>query len=153
MTELSPPTSGQIIDGWHHFPLRIYFSETDAGGVVYHGTWYSLAERARTEMLRLVGIGIDELLQDHGMIFVIRSSEIDWIRPARGDELIVSRCRIIDPRNSSMTAEQEFSRDGELLCKIKLRIVCVKYPEWKAARIPTHVRDALAPLIAPSGDA
>lgn len=146
VTQALQTARGDVRDGWYHFPIRVYYSETDAGGVVYHGTWFALAERARTEMLRELGIGVNEVLEQHGMIFAIRASQIDWLRPARVDDLLISKVRVIETRNSSMTIEQHFEREGETLCSLTLRVVCVKYPEWKAARIPQPVRDAMAPI-------
>ena len=73
-------------DGRHRYALRVYYEDTDAAGVVYHANYLRFAERARTEALRDLGIPHAELLREHGVMFMVRRVEVDYLRPARLDE-------------------------------------------------------------------
>lgn len=85
--------SGHIEAGRHFFPVRVYYEDTDAGGIVYYANYLKFAERARTEMLRLVGLNQSQLKKENGILFAVRSLTIDYRRPAVLDDLleVVSR--------------------------------------------------------------
>jgi acyl-CoA thioester hydrolase len=83
MSDIDPQA---IRDGAHRYGLRIYFEDTDAGGVVYHANYLRFAERARTEALRAMGLPHSEMMEKHGIIFVVRRVALDYQRPARLDD-------------------------------------------------------------------
>src|SRR5690242_6692965 len=83
----NPPSTRA--DGRHCYPVRVYYEDTDAGGVVYHATYLRYAERARTEALRDAGIPHAELVERFSLMFVVRSIEVDYLRPARLDESLI----------------------------------------------------------------
>src|SRR5271165_5636841 len=108
-------------DGKHRYAVRVYYEDTDAGGVVYHATYLRFAERARTEALRDAGIAHAELLERFTLMFVVRRIEVDYLRPARLDE--------------SLTV-------------VTVRLACVKPGEGKPGRLPQRWRTVLADMCA-----
>ncbi len=142
------PTMGEIRDGWHRLPLRVIYADTDAGGVVYHANYLNFAERARTEMLRAVGIVPQKLYDEDGTLFVVRSAEIDYRAPARLDDALEVRSQIRRIGGASLEIEQQVWRwehtDSRHLVTILVRLVCVD-PQFSPQRVPDKVRDACAP--------
>ena len=99
------------------WPIRIYYEDTDAGGVVYHTNYIKFMERARTEWLRNLGFEQDELRDQDGVIFAVRSVQVDYFLPAKfNDELLVSS-QVIKKGKASITIEQEVIKDSQVLCK------------------------------------
>jgi len=135
--------SGVIEGGIHRMPIRVYYAETDAGGVVYHANYLAFAERARTELLRLIGQGEVPLGQEGGMAFAVRHCTLDYKAPARlGDLLeVVTAVRAIG--GASVTVEQRVERDRHTLVTIVLRLVCID-GEFRAVRVPDGLRAALS---------
>src|SRR3954466_3255692 len=76
-------------DGQHRYAVRVYYEDTDAGGVVYHATYLRFAERARTEALRDLGIPHSQLVAEHGVMFMVRRIKVDYLGPARLDDSLV----------------------------------------------------------------
>src|SRR5215470_2471956 len=83
------PLTGRLDSGRHLFPVRVYYEDTDAGGIVYHASYLKFAERGRTEMLRAVGIDLSRMHEEHGLIFVVRKGEISYQQPARLDDVLM----------------------------------------------------------------
>ena len=125
------------------WPIRIYYEDTDAGGVVYHTNYIKFMERARTEWLRNLGFEQDELLVKEGVIFAVRSVQADFMLPAKfNDELIVSS-RVIKKGKASITIEQEVIRKNqdknkkdELLCKGIVKVVTLDGNNFKPKVMP-----------------
>lgn len=138
--------SGHIEAGEHVLPLRVYYEDTDAGGIVYHSNYLKFAERARTELLRLVGISQAELARRHGLAFAVRDCAIDYRAPARLDDLLEVRSRLTALSAATLRAEQCISRDGEDLVRLGVRVACVKL-DGRPARLPSPLRDSLQPLL------
>lgn len=126
----------------HVMPMRVYYAETDAGGVVYHASYLNFAERARTEMTRLLGLDQVALRDEHDLLFAVRSCEIDFFRPARLDDLLTVRSKLVHLGGASMHVVQSILRGEEELVKLLVRLVCMT-GEAKAARIPSFLRDRL----------
>ena len=82
------PTSGRLDDGTHVLPLRVYYEDTDAAGIVYYANWLRFLERGRTELLRMLGLEHSALRADSGINWVVRRCTIDYLMPARLDETI-----------------------------------------------------------------
>ncbi len=143
------PTFGEIASGWHRLPLRVIYADTDAGGVVYHANYLNFAERARTEMLRAVGIVPQKLYDEDGTLFVVRSAEIDYRGPARLDDALEVRSRVVKFGGASLEIEQQVLRwehtDSRHLVTILVRLVCVD-PQFNPQRVPDKVRVACAPF-------
>jgi acyl-CoA thioester hydrolase len=136
--------SGRIEGDRHIFPIRVYYEDTDAAGVVYHASYLRFAERARTEMLRLVGITLSRMLDDHGLVFAVRDCAVDYRAPARLDDLVEGCSRLVNLAGASLKAEQIIGRDGADLVRLGVRVACVD-PGGRPARIPAALRGALEP--------
>ncbi len=138
--------AGWIADGAFHYPIRIYYAETDAGGVVYHGQYLALAERARTEMLRQMGLPLDRFIDLTGCIFVVRSASLDYRAPARLDDLVVCRIQSAPLGTTKMPLTQTFLKGDTVLCEVSLVLVCVN-ERWRPTRVPDILRERLAPIL------
>lgn len=120
-----------------HLPVRVYYEDTDAGGVVYHANYLCFMERARTEWLRQLGFEQDELIKAEGLIFAVRGVTIEYLKPARFNELLDVSVRITELRGASLCAQQEVcNQAGELLCRAEVRIACVDADTLKPRPIP-----------------
>jgi acyl-CoA thioester hydrolase len=126
-----------IAEGRHHYRLRVYFEDTDAGGIVYHANYLRFAERARTEALRDMGIPHVELVERYNLMFVVRRAKLDYQRPARLDDSLVVLTTPVHVGGASMTLRQEFRKSGED------GLACVRPGEERPMRIPARWRDGL----------
>lgn len=126
----------------HVFPVRVYYEDTDAGGVVYHSNYLRFAERARTELLRDLGIDHQSLMADDGLMFAVRRCEAEYILPAHLDDALEVRTRCIKSSAASFWLEQLVQRAGETLVDMKVRLVCLK-PDGRPARFPKNLRSVL----------
>jgi acyl-CoA thioester hydrolase len=118
------------------WPVRVYYEDTDAGGVVYHANYLKFFERARTEMLRAIGYEQDELLASESIIFVVRSAQVDYLSPARFNEQLQVSAEVSLVKKASFTFEQVITRDGEVLCKGSVRIACLDAQTMRPKAIP-----------------
>ena len=140
--------SGEIIrdgEGGHVFPVRVYYEDTDAGGLVYHASYLRFAERARTEALRLAGTEQNRMLADTGLGFVVRRMEIDFRAPAVLDDLLEVVTRMSDIGGASLRAEQNIRRAGHTLVHMLLKLACIDR-RGRPARMPLPLRAALNDL-------
>lgn len=131
-------------DGIHRLPLRIYFEDTDAGGIVYHANYLRYAERGRSEALRAIGAPHADMIASHGRMFVVRRAEIDYERPARLDDLLTIATRVMNITAVTVTLDQTIWRDDVALVKIILMLACVVAATGRPARLPAPMRAALA---------
>jgi len=134
--------SGRFEHGEHVLPVRVYYEDTDAAGIVYYANYLKYAERARTELLRLAGIRQSEVSREHGMAFAVRDCTVDYRRPARLDDLVEVRSRLVGLRAASVEAEQAITLDGATLARLDVRVACVKQ-DGRPMRMPEPVRRAL----------
>ncbi|MCU7916736.1 MAG: tol-pal system-associated acyl-CoA thioesterase [Candidatus Thiodiazotropha sp. (ex Epidulcina cf. delphinae)] len=124
----------------HRFiwPVRVYYEDTDSGGLVYYANYLKFMERARTEWLRSIGFEQDRLLRQDGIIFAVRQVEVGYHQPARfNDELEISSS-LLQKGRASLTFHQEVVRpaDAQLLCKGKIKIACVGMKNMRPLPIP-----------------
>jgi len=129
----------------HRFPVRVYYEDTDAGGVVYHANYLQFAERARTEMLRERGLAQSRISAELGVFFVLRRCVADFLAPARLDDYLVVASRLVDLRGASLDLEQIVMRDSLELVRLRVKLACMS-AEGRAVRLPGPVRDILAEL-------
>ena len=125
------------------YPIRVYYEDTDAGGVVYHANYLKFFERVRTEMLRTLGYEQDWLRANAGIIFVVRSLQIDYLRPALFDELLQVSAKVIDSKKASFTFSQHINRGDELLCTGIVRIACLDAHTLRPKAIPDYLLELL----------
>lgn len=123
-------------------PVRIYYEDTDAGGIVYHASFLRFAERGRSEWLRENGINNSDLLPGHGFHFVVRHIAIDYLTPGRLDDLLEVQTSVVDLGNASFTMQQNITRDGTAVASMKVVLVCIN-EAGKAVRIPDMLRAIL----------
>ncbi|MBD3609501.1 MAG: tol-pal system-associated acyl-CoA thioesterase [Gammaproteobacteria bacterium] len=124
-----------------YWPVRIYYEDTDSGGVVYYANYLKYMERARTEWLRSHGFEQDELIANDGVIFAVRSVEADYLSPAVFNDHLQVSAEVIKTGRASLTFLQEITRQGEdkVLCRGKIRIVSVKQDAMKPCSIPRAI--------------
>ena len=143
---MSAPTSGRLADGVHVLPLRIYYEDTDAAGIVYYANWLRFLERGRTELLRLLGQEHSGLRDERGVNWVVRRCTIDYLKPARLDETIEVVTSCGELRGASLDMIQEARRGGDLLVRAELLIACMG-EHGRPARLPAQARDALQTVV------
>jgi acyl-CoA thioester hydrolase len=128
--------------------LRVYYQDTDAGGIVYHANYLNFAERGRTEALREMGIPHAEMLRQFGVMFVVRKVIVDYQRPARIDEELRVETRVVRVGGASATLRQEICRDSgalgdsDSLAVLQIDLACAT-PAGKATRMPEVWRERL----------
>ena len=140
---MNGPTSGEIVDGRHVLPLRIYYEDTDAQGIVYYANWMRFLERGRTELLRLLGQEHSALRAERGLNWVVRRCTIDYLKPARLDETVEILTGCGELRGASLHMLQEARRGEETLVRADLLIACMD-ESGRPMRLPPPVRTALA---------
>ncbi len=138
---ISLPREGAIDDDDYRFPVRIYYEDTDAAGVVYHTNYFKFAERARTEMLRQLGIEQEALRSATGHAFTVRRCCADFIQPARLDDDLVVVTRVVALGGASVEFEQEILRADIILVRLTFQIVCLGGNN-RAHRLPPEFRAA-----------
>ena len=120
-------------------PLRVYYEDTDAAGVVYYANYLRFCERARTEWLRELGFAQQALLDEAGIAFVVRSVQADYLRPARLDDALQVHTRIGALRRASILFEQEVRRADEILFTAAVLVACIDWQRQKPTPIPSHL--------------
>ena len=140
------PPAGRFEGGEHVYPLRVFYEDTDASGIVYYANYLKFAERARTEMLRGAGITHVTLLGDHDAAFVVSRCVVDYRKPALLDDEIEVRTTIDRVAGAHIEAEQRVLREGALLASIDLRLGCIGR-NGRAVRLPAPLRQALSDLV------
>jgi len=124
----------------YSFPVRVYFENTDAGGVVYHSEYLKFLERARTEWLRHLGFDHQALARNHRTMFVVTSLAIDFAKPARLDDNVAVSVHLESLGKVRCVFAQEIRRDDEVLVKAKVTVACVTGETMKPAEIPEPLR-------------
>ncbi len=119
-----------------HWPIRVYYEDTDAGGVVFYANYLRFFERARTEMLRNIGFEQDALNSEQQLIFVVRSVQVDYLKPARFNDCLTASAEVVQTKKVSLEFEQQITRNNELLCQGKVRIACLDTVTMKPKIIP-----------------
>jgi len=125
------------------WPIRIYYEDTDAGGIVFYANYLKFFERARTEMLRAIGYEQDELMINPGIVFAVRSVQIDYLKSARFNEQIEVSAEVIIAKRASLTFEQLITRDNDILCTSITRIACLDTITLRPKEIPKILQELL----------
>lgn len=123
--------------------LRVYWEDTDAGGVVFFANYLKFFERARTEWLRGLGFGQERLRTDTGAVFVVADTSVRYLSPARLDDELQVTVRVVDAGRATMTIAQQAWRADELLAEGHIRIGCVDAGTFKPRRIPNELLQTL----------
>lgn len=129
-------------------PIRVYIEDTDAGGIVYYVNYLKYFERARTELIRSMGVDKTAVMED-GSVFVVTSASIDYLMPARLDDEIVARAKVIGAGGASIVFEQEVLRGDEVLARGKVTAALTDGKTGRPKRMPMNLRAALKEGVTP----
>jgi len=132
------PSSARRVFSW---PTRVYWEDTDAGGVVYHASYLRFLERSRTEWLRTRGIAQQRVRDELGIVFVVRDLSIEFVASARLDDELEVTIESFERRSASLTFVQCILRqaDGTVLTRARVRAACIDAQTWQPMRIPEHL--------------
>ncbi len=126
------------------WPVRVYYEDTDAGGVVYHAGYLRFFERARTEFLRSIGFEQDDLRSRYGILFAVRSMQIDYVKAARFNEMLWVSAEVEQLKSASLTFKQQAVRQpDELVCEARTRVVCLVAETFRPTAIPDFLLQRL----------
>jgi acyl-CoA thioester hydrolase len=131
----------------HTFPLRVYYEDTDAAGIVYYANYLKFAERGRTEMIRELGFAHSQVRQDTGTIFTVRRVSADYRLPARLDDALTVETRVNGIAGATIDLDQQVRRDGTLLVVLLVQVACVG-ADGRPRRVPAGLRALLTNPIA-----
>ncbi len=146
-----------------YWPVRVYYEDTDNGGVVYYANYLKFMERARTEWLRSLGLEQDRLINEQGIIFAVRSVQVDYLKPALFNQLLLVSAEIIETGKASLTFKQEVVVDknktenaikspitnggeseavssDQVLCRGQIKIACLDTSSMRPCAIPDSIR-------------
>ncbi len=148
--EMLSPTTGLLRGRVHLLPVRVYFEDTDAAGIVYYANYLKFAERGRTEMLRTLGVEQQRLREETGMQFVMREGEVKYRRPARLDDALTVETALIELGAASVRMRQVIRRRittpksvaEEEVARFTAHVACTGL-DGKPMRLPTRLRNAL----------
>jgi acyl-CoA thioester hydrolase len=120
------------------WPLRVYYEDTDSGGVVYYANYLKFMERARTEWLRHLGFEQDRLAEQEGVIFAVRRAEVDFLAPARFNDALEVRVGIVERKRASITFRQDIinTSSGTTLCSGRIQIASIDAARFRPRAIP-----------------
>ncbi len=137
------------------WPVRVYYEDTDNGGVVYYANYLKFMERARTEWLRSLGLEQDRLIKEQGIIFAVRSVQVDYLKPALFNQLLSVSAEIVETGKASLTFNQEVVVDknsiitggeseavssDQVLCRGQIKIACLDTNSMRPCAIPDPIR-------------
>lgn len=129
------------------WPVRVYYEDTDAGGVVYYANYLKYFERGRTEWLRDLGFGQDQLMRDSGIVFAVRHVEIGYLQPARFDDALQVEVEIEAVSKVSITFRQRLVRGPDtVLSQATVKVVCLDKDKFRPVAIPSAIHEKLGSL-------
>ncbi len=145
------PAAGILKGRTHVLPLRVYYEDTDAGGIVYHANYLRFAERGRTEMLRAIGIELGRLRESEGLIFVVRKGDMEYHKAAVLDDCLAVETSLEEIRGASVLLRQKIVRiceteANEELFNFNVHVACMGR-DGKAARMPSALRSEFEKLL------
>ena len=145
-------TEPETTDNIHRYNLRVYFEDTDAGGMAYHARYLHWAERARTESLRAIGLPHQFMMERHNALLVVRRVEVEYWRPARLDDPVVVETAILRVTGAQILLAQTVraaGEGGERLAGLKVGLVCVGQGSLRPVPLPEPWRSVLRGLVVP----
>lgn len=136
-TAIVTPVSGRFVAGVHHYPVRVFFEDTDAGGVVYHANYLRFMERARSDMLRVLGIDQRGAMDGGEGVYAVTHASLDYRLPARLEDDLVIESRVADLGAASCTIDQRVLRAGTLLVSARVKVAFLT-PQGRPRRQPAQ---------------
>lgn len=121
------------------WPIRVYYEDTDSGGVVYHANYLNFMERARTEWLRALGFEQTRLKDEQGLIIVVHSLSIQFKKPAYFNDMLAVNCVLTELKHSSLIMQQTICRDGVVLIEAQVKAAFVDAASFKPIGVPADI--------------
>ena len=137
-------TAAASVSPVYRHPVRVYWEDTDAGGVVFYANYLKFFERARTEWLRSLGHGQEQLRSEVGAMFVVTHTSMRYLQPARLDDLLDITVDLREAGRATLVIAQQALRDGRLLAEGEIRIGCVDPVSFRPRRIPAEILQEIA---------
>jgi acyl-CoA thioester hydrolase len=131
-----------------NWPVRVYYEDTDAGGVVYHSNYLNFMERARTEWLRALGFEQPQVKTDLGVIIVVHSLSVEFKGPAYFNDMLEVHCKLTKIGRGSIEMEQKTTREHQVLIKAQVKLAFVNADTFKPVGIPVAIKAAMLPTFA-----
>ncbi|MDP1952534.1 MAG: tol-pal system-associated acyl-CoA thioesterase [Betaproteobacteria bacterium] len=137
---MNPEVRAAPLFAW---PVRVYYEDTDAGGVVYYANYLKFFERARTEWLRSFGLNQDKLAREEGLIFVVRRALLDFVRPARLDDLLEITVEPLKLAHVYVDLAQEARCGAQVVARVQIRVACLAQRSFKPVPLPQSLRESI----------
>ncbi len=141
--------SGEIREGIHYLPVRVYYSDTDAGGIVYHARYLDMAEHARTEMVRTLGGSQHNLMVETGTAFVVRSLDISYHRPARLDDELMVATTVKQYKAVYLVFDQKIYRNEELIAELEVKAASISLQTGRPVPQPEEWKNLILKHLPP----
>ena len=125
------------------WPVRVYYEDTDAGGVVYYANYLKFMERARTEWLRHLGFEQDRLVREQGILFAVTEVALRYLSPARFNDALSVTARVVERRRASLQCAQTVYREDQALCAGRIRIACLDAANFRPRPLPDRLIEEL----------
>lgn len=135
------PAAGVLQNGIFAYPVRVYYEDTDAGGIVYYANYLKFAERARSEFLRALGINQQKILAEQQAGFVVRSCHIEYLQSAVLDDALVITCKIAEMGSASAIIKQEIWCNDVVLAQIEVKLIFVSLDTHRPTRIVPEIKE------------
>ncbi|NOT84923.1 MAG: tol-pal system-associated acyl-CoA thioesterase [Methylococcaceae bacterium] len=126
-----------------NWPIRVYYEDTDAGGVVYYANYLKFFERARTEMLRAIGYEQDQLRSSENILFVVRALQIDYLSPAHFNDLLAVSSTVTEIKRTRILFDQVITKESLTLCHAAISIACLNATSMRPTAIPQPLLEQL----------
>lgn len=140
---MNTPSSGPQADSGTFWPIRVYYEDTDAGGIVFYANYLKYFERARTEWLRACGVEQSRLERESGIVFVVRRTAVDYLAPARLDDMLTVESRIERLGRASVDFTQQIRCGDRVLASGSINVACVERTAFRPVALPPEVVAAL----------
>ncbi len=139
--------SGYIKENVHYFPVRVYYSDTDAGGIIYHSRYLDMAEHGRTEMLRSFGGHQKEILEKNKMAFVVKSININYIKPGVLDDLLVVETTVTKCERFTILFFQKIFKGKELLTTLDVKVGSISLESGRPTAMTDDIKKELVTVL------
>lgn len=131
----------------HEVRFRVYYEDTDAGGVMYHARYLAFAERARSEALRDAGASAASLAERHGIVFAVRRLSAEYLRPLRLDDLVTITTESLELRSASARLRQTLAANDTVAAVLEVTLAAIRVPDMRPMRIPEPWASLLRPPV------
>lgn len=135
------PAEGVLQNGIFAYPVRVYYEDTDAGGIVYYANYLKFAERARSEFLRALGVNQQKILAEQQAGFVVRSCHIEYLQSAVLDDALTVTCEVAEMGGACMILKQKICRDDAVLAQIEVKVIFVSLATHCPTRILPEIKE------------